>query len=736
MRGADGTNAGASGYVPAPAATDNVKLLHGDGTFKAVSNASAATDAQASAGTSTTTFVTPANAKYAAATVVNPRAARQALAFDGTSYVTLANTAAFGTSDLAAFTWVNLPSLATLQGIFGGAANSLVLYVNSSGAMVSALAGVADNAASPALSVVVNTPALIGYSRSGTTGTYWVNGIAVGTTADSRNYSTANTILGKADASTYQSTGSISGPLYYNRALTAAEVLALYQEGAPRASDYGQGAVTTPTGGTYAYWFGTGSVTGGTATSFTLGAGASGCYVRNNVYVTPIVPGRYYRVTVTVTGTITGFIFFQGGANTVETPFSGTGSYILYAANITTTANPAFNLTSVAGGTVTVNSVTSLGLLCAPDANQPGRGTIWQDVSGNNADLTLPASGVRWGVPADTALTDVASVTAPSATNLTLAGGSSGASLALGQGTTSGNVKAVIPPTNTSPLFSFIGGPQTTNGAITRLSLGGYGFVGFESLAPGISAIQTGVTNFSHIAIDSYTGGSRNEVARFTNLGNVLIGGTTDISNSGGLKVFGTTTATNTTSGALQVAGGVGVQGAGYFGGNGAFGPSFTPQAWGTGGQLDVNGATGGILGLAYNGTAKGYVLAEAGGILVNSHAGGTAKFNTTGSGATTLGNSAGVTIVGDVALSTAGKTVSVKSGANALAGTVTLSGGAGTITSTAIDVNTVIVMTVKTVSGTVGDHLPSVSVAAGSATIDGSSSDNSTYNWVALKVS
>ena len=43
--------------------------------------------------------------------------------------------------------------------------------------------------------------------------------------------------------------------------------------------------------------------------------------------------------------------------------------------------------------------------------------------------------------------------------------------------------------------------------------------------------------------------------------------------------------------------------------------------------------------------------------------------------------------------------------------------------------------MSVKTMSGTVGDHTPSVSVAAGSATIDGSSSDNSTYNWVALKV-
>lgn len=36
MTGADGTTAGASGYVPAPAATDNTKFLRGDGTFVAM----------------------------------------------------------------------------------------------------------------------------------------------------------------------------------------------------------------------------------------------------------------------------------------------------------------------------------------------------------------------------------------------------------------------------------------------------------------------------------------------------------------------------------------------------------------------------------------------------------------------------------------------------------------------------------------------------------------------------
>lgn len=37
MTGADGTNAGARGFVPAPAATDNVKFLRGDGSWATVS---------------------------------------------------------------------------------------------------------------------------------------------------------------------------------------------------------------------------------------------------------------------------------------------------------------------------------------------------------------------------------------------------------------------------------------------------------------------------------------------------------------------------------------------------------------------------------------------------------------------------------------------------------------------------------------------------------------------------
>ena len=118
----------------------------------------------------------------------------------------------------------------------------------------------------------------------------------------------------------------------------------------------------------------------------------------------------------------------------------------------------------------------------------------------------------------------------------------------------------------------------------------------------------------------------------------------------------------------------------------------------------------------------------------INTTASLTSIYGAGGTLGLTIGAAGAATFAGAVSLSTAGTTVSIKSGTNAAAGTVTLVGGAGTITSTAIDVNTVIVMSIKTKTGSF-DHAPSVVVAAGSATIDGHNADDSTYNWIALKV-
>jgi hypothetical protein len=146
-------------------------------------------------------------------------------------------------------------------------------------------------------------------------------------------------------------------------------------------------------------------------------------------------------------------------------------------------------------------------------------------------------------------------------TNLTLAGGSSGASLVLGQGA-NGNVTANALGT---------GYFRLVNAANTQLHLGPGGgspaiFIQPNLAGTAIYAALTGTAQRWAFADDAQLTNIV-ERARLTSTGNLLIGGTTDITGSGGLKVFGTTASTSTTTGALQVAGGVGVAGAVWSGG-------------------------------------------------------------------------------------------------------------------------------------------------------------------------
>jgi hypothetical protein len=81
----------------------------------------------------------------------------------------------------------------------------------------------------------------------------------------------------------------------------------------------------------------------------------------------------------------------------------------------------------------------------------------------------------------------------------------------------------------------------------------------------------------------------------------------------------------------------------------------------------------------------------------------------------------------------TAGNTLTITGGSNALSGTVTLVAGAATITSTAITTNCVIMFSEVTSGGTPGLYQPLAKVSAGSAAVTSVSTDTSTYNWVAV---
>jgi hypothetical protein len=349
----------------------------------------------------------------------------------------------------------------------------------------------------------------------------------------------------------------------------------------------------------------------------------------------------------------------------------------------------------------------------------------------------------------------VNSVTAAASTPLTLTGGSTGASLVLGQGATAADVtitpKGTGITTSTADMrFGYnaanVGGLSFSKSAtspdgspsVAFLRILGQSFneatagAAYFGWGNGGTTAIANTRNSSEGTISFLTTLSATNAVRMTlsNTGNLLIGTTTDAANlSGGLIINGSGTAaaaSNTSTGALRVTGGVGVSGAIYAGGAATFAGAVTVS--GSGGLTLSSGSANLVIqsgtGLFLDGGGNTYIVENAPDSIQLKTGGLTALTATA-----TL-----TTFAGAVSLSTAGTTVSIKSGTNAAAGTVTLTGGAGTITSTAIDVNTVIVMTIKTKSGSF-DHAPSVVVTAGSATIDGHNSDASTYNWIALKV-
>jgi hypothetical protein len=187
-----------------------------------------------------------------------------------------------------------------------------------------------------------------------------------------------------------------------------------------------------------------------------------------------------------------------------------------------------------------------------------------------------PSTGAFTTLSATGAITGP-SHTAPTTTDLTLSGGSSGASLVLGQGA---NGNATLTPSGTGSLLA--GASATANGA--RFVLNRDNSTTANTSGTTTTAILRVANQSNDLALDFGIGGNASPFAAWIQQrdisnnatsrpiamqpvgGNLLIGGTTDITGSGGLKVFGTTDATSTSSGSLQTLGGLGVAKNIYFG--------------------------------------------------------------------------------------------------------------------------------------------------------------------------
>lgn len=266
----------------------------------------------------------------------NALAPAQALSFSGTAGATITNATIIGSGDFTARARVFVATLTVAdQTIFGGAGTGghFTFWINQAGTLQSVAAGVGANSVSSGV-VTAGLWADCAYVRSGTTGTYYLNGVSAGTTTDSRNYASATSLLGEFGGG-LKFAGILSGVVIENRALSAAEVLSLYQTSAVAAGDiYGSGVNTTITSGTF-------------------------------------VVGKKYRILVVGT---TDFTLIGASASSIGVEFTATG---------------------VGTGTGTA---TALGALIALEANAPGNGSVWNDVSGNGAHQLLPATGVNWSL--------------------------------------------------------------------------------------------------------------------------------------------------------------------------------------------------------------------------------------------------------------------------------------------------------------------------------------------------
>lgn len=398
--------------------------------------ATAATSGEAIAGTDTTKFITPsllpAATSYHAGPVVNGRAPRQGLVFDGTAGAT-GTAVTIVTADLTFSQWVRVPStVSATRGLFlfspAGSigATSLLGYVDSDATLNIHITGATSgDRTKQTLSGFVTAYAgkwvNILFTRVGSTWTGYINGVA--TTFSASTSGTAPTWAGSISGAVvnFGSLGSsgaiyndaISATLIYNRALSASEVVSLYESGAPSAADYN--LATNTNQATSTVNASGGSLTGASATGFTMTSASGVIYVATrpafgatSTGLAGIYPiGSRWLVTFTATltsGATPSLAMMQTNSyaaiSNTQSIVAGSNSIVL-----TTTAAgtwvvaPTFYTVGASTYTIANITVTPLGLLLAPDAAQAGNGYVWNDQSGNLAQIVLPSSGVAWNLP-------------------------------------------------------------------------------------------------------------------------------------------------------------------------------------------------------------------------------------------------------------------------------------------------------------------------------------------------
>jgi hypothetical protein len=270
---------------------------------------------------------------------------------------------------------------------------------------------------------------------------------------------------------------------------------------------------------------------------------------------------------------------------------------------------------------------------------------------------TDPATGAFTSLTANNLSINL--ISARTSDGLTLSGADSGASIKLDSGVNSG---LTVTSLGTGRVLGLLSGASTWSinpGAgliIPNFVLGASGGKAIALVAgPSGSGVVWDQTGFFDFAIDtrgrlvggSTTGGT--SVARLTT--NFLIGGTSDISGSGGVKIFGSTASISSSTGALQVIGGAGIGGSIHVGGAASFGGSITLP-----GGAFVSGSNGAV-SLSASGTNQNITVNPSGSGLLATSAPFTAAgaISTTATTASTSTTTGALVVAGGVGVAGAG---------------------------------------------------------------------------------
>lgn len=307
------------------------------------------------------------------------------LACNGTAGATFTNGTSLGTSDFTVSALVRIGSLSAAAGIVGAGANGFTLYVDTDGKVGFAKRTVAAAKFSNVLSI--HTLYHIVYVRSGTSAILYINNTqdAGSPLTDSNNYTGTQASVAQSDASNNLWIGTLQRPAIYNRALSAAEVAALYAaSGAPAAADYNNATNTTLVS---SWTADNGSPTIVSATAVTFSATE---FQRVRSALT-LVSGTKYRISGTATGVSGKIRTWTSVATPQEITSDGAFSFEVVAAFSGSGFVFFDNNSGTGAATLTSLSVIPLGLLAYWDFSTgvkcPVSGTV-TDTSGNSCVLT------------------------------------------------------------------------------------------------------------------------------------------------------------------------------------------------------------------------------------------------------------------------------------------------------------------------------------------------------------